>query len=342
MKKSIVLLLSALLFAAFFIGCEDDPKKEEAPVTASALYVLNSGGQSISVVDLLENQVYNNVATVGTWPNQLLYRDGMLYCVNSGSNNIMIFDVDDFTANPEVIDLGAGHNPQNMVFVDDNIAYVSCSISEKVLKVNVSSKTVLAEIDAGVGCTGIALSDGKIYASNTGYDATIGDWGGYGPGTVTVINAETGEVLSTINVDMNPFSVAVAPDGKIHVVCTGDYFSVFGKIKIIDPATDAIVGTIDIGGSPGNLSFSEADNLAILTVWGMGCLTYDTETLAPVNDPTNPFLGKGGSGAAADKDGNIFVSVWDDDQVIQLDKGGIVIDTYDVCDSPSSLAMKLE
>ncbi len=77
MKKSIVVLLSALLFAAFFIGCEDDPKKEEAPVTASALYVLNSGGQSISVVDILENKVYNNVATVGTWPNQLLYKDGM-------------------------------------------------------------------------------------------------------------------------------------------------------------------------------------------------------------------------------------------------------------------------
>ena len=96
MKKSIVLVLSALLFVALFTGCEDDPKKEEAPVTAAALYVLNSGGQSISVVDILENQVYNNVATVGTWPNQLLYKDGMLYCVNSGSNNIMIFDVDDF------------------------------------------------------------------------------------------------------------------------------------------------------------------------------------------------------------------------------------------------------
>ena len=122
MKKLIVLLLGSLFMFTMFTGCEDDPKKEEAPVTATALYVLNSGGQSISVVDLLDGTVYNNVATVGTWPNQLLYKDGKLYCVNSGSNNIQIFDVDDFSVNPEVIDLGAGHNPQNMVFIDDDIA----------------------------------------------------------------------------------------------------------------------------------------------------------------------------------------------------------------------------
>jgi YVTN family beta-propeller protein len=339
MKKLIVMLLGSLLMFTMFTGCEDDPKKEEAPVTASALYVLNAGGQSISVVDILENQVYNNVATVGTWPNQLLYKDGKLYCVNTGSNNIQIFDVDDFAAAPQVIDLGNGKNPQNMVFVDDNIAYVSCSLSESVLKVNVSSKTVLAEINAGSGCTGIALSEDKIYASNTAYDAATY---GYGQGTVTVINTANDAVIKTINVDMNPFGIATAPDGKVHVVCTGDYWSTFGKVKIIDPATDTIVGTIDIGGSPGNLSFSEADNLAFLTVWGMGCLTYDTETLAPVNNSDNPFLGKGGSGAAADKDGNIFVSVWDDDQVLQLDKGGIVLNTYNVGDSPSALAMKLE
>jgi YVTN family beta-propeller protein len=339
MKKSIVSLLVALLFITFFIGCEDDPEKEKAPKTASALYVLNAGGQSISVVDILENQVYNNVATVGTWPNQLVYKDGKLYCVNTGSNNIMIFDVDDFAANPEIIDLGNGHNPQNMVFVDDDIAFVSCSLSESVLEVNVKTKTVLQEIDAGLGCTGIALSEGKIYASNTAYDASTY---GYGQGTVTVINAETGAVITTINVDMNPFGIATAPDGRVHVVCTGDYWQNFGKVQIIDPTTNTIVQTIDVGGSPGNLVFSEADNLALLTVWGMGCITYSTETLQVVNGADATFLGKGGSGVAADKDGNIFVSVWDDDQVIQLDQGGIVVNTYDVGDSPSALSMKLE
>ncbi len=339
MKKLIVLWLGSMLMLALFTGCEDKPKKVEAPVTATALYVLNSGGQSISVVDLLDGTVYNNVATVGIWPNQLVYKNGKLYCVNTGSNNIQIFDVDDFAAAPEVIDLGNGHNPQNMVFVDDNIAYVSCSLSESVVKVNVASKTVLSEINAGSGCTGIALSEDKIYASNTAYDAAT--WG-YGQGTVTVINTSNDAISKTINVEMNPFGIGTAPDGKIHVVCTGDYWSTWGKVQVIDPATDTIVNTLNIEGSPGNISFSEADNMAFLTVWGKGCLSYNTETLTAVNDTSNFFLGKGGSGAAADGDGNIFVSVWDDDQVIQLDKGGIVLGTYDVGDSPSALAMKLE
>ena len=339
MKKLLILGLSALFVLMIFSGCEDEPDLEEAPVTATALYVLNSGGQSISVVDLETREVYNNVATVGTWPNQLVYRDGLLYCVNSGSNNIMIFDVDDFSLAPELIDLGSGNNPQNMVFVSDDIAYVSCSISEKVLKVNVTTKTVLKTIDAGVGCTGITEIDGKIYASNTAYDATT--WG-YGPGTVTVINTATDAVSSTIDVGLNPFSLGVAPDGNIHVVCTGDYWSAWGKIMVVDPATDTIVDSLATLGSPGSIGFSEADDMAFLTIWGSGCLTYNTETMTMVNDTSNFFLGKGGTGIAADGDGNIFVSVWDDDQVILLDKDGTTLDAFDVGDSPAALALKVE
>lgn len=339
MKKLFVLGLSVLFLITLFISCEEDPETEEAPVTATALYVLNSGGQSISVVDLETEEVYNNVATVGTWPNQLVYRDGKLFCVNTGSNNIQIFDVDDFSATPEVIDLGSGHNPQNMVFVDDDIAYVSCSLSESVVKVNVSTKTVLEEIDAGVGCTGIASANGKIYASNTAYDAAT--WG-YGPGTVTVINTATDAVSSTIDVSLNPFSVGVAPDGLIHVVCTGDYWSTWGKVMVVNPATDTVVDSVVTLGSPGSIAFSDADKMGFLTVWGMGCLTYDTESLTMVNDTSNYFLGKGGTGVAADGDGNIFVSDWDDDQVIQLDKDGTIIATFDVGDSPAALALKVE
>ena len=339
MKKLFVLGLSALFLFVFFIGCEDEPETEEAPVTATALYVLNSGGQSISVVDLETEEVYNDVATVGTWPNQLVYRDGKLYCVNTGSNNVLIFDVNDFAASSEVIDLESGHNPQNMVFTDDEIAYISCSLSESVVKVNVSTKTVLEEIDAGVGCTGIAYANGKIYASNTAYDAST--WG-YGPGTVTVINTATDAVSSTIDVPKNPFSVGMAPDGMIHVVCTGDYWSTWGKVMVIDPSADTVVDSVVTLGSPGNVVFSEADDLAMLTVWGTGCLTYNFETLTMVNDTSNYLLGKGGSGATADGDGNIFISVWDDDQVIQLDKDGTVISTFDVGDSPAALAFKIE
>ena len=339
MKKLalVVMLLSLAVFS--FVGCgEDEPDNGVTPPeTATAVYVLNSAATSISVIDLETGDVTNDVVIVGMWPNQLVYRDGTVYCVNSGSNNIMIFDADTWETETPV-DLGAGNNPMNMVFYDDNTVFVSCSVSGKVLKVNLSTKTVTTEIDAGIGTTGIGIKDGVVYASNTAYD---GETWTYGQGTVTVIDAAAATVTTTIDVGTNPQSLAEAPDGTIHVVCSGDWgATVSGEIHIIDPATNTVTDTIVTGGSPGIIGISEGDNLAYLGVWGMGCLVYNTATHAMVFDETDYFLGKGGTGVLVGPEGNVFVSVWDDDQVIQLDSEGTVLETFNVGDSPAALAMK--
>jgi DNA-binding beta-propeller fold protein YncE len=170
MKNLIFLLILIPVLFAFMSSCEESvTEPEPPPPTAKAVYVLNSAAFSISVIDLVEDEVFNNVATVGTWPNQLVYRKGKVYCVNSGSNNIMIFDADTWQSETPV-DLGVGNNPMNMAFYDDNIAYVACLVSEKVLQVDMSSKTVTKTIDAGVGATGIAIANGKVYVTNTAFD----------------------------------------------------------------------------------------------------------------------------------------------------------------------------
>jgi streptogramin lyase len=339
MKNLIFLLILIPVLFAFMSSCEESvTEPEPPPPTAKAVYVLNSTATSISVIDLVEDEVFNNVATVGTWPNQLVYRKGKVYCVNSGSNNIMIFDADTWQSETPV-DLGVGNNPMNMAFYDDNIAYVACLVSEKVLQVDMSSKTVTKTIDAGVGATGIAIANGKVYVTNTAFDGV--NWT-YGRGTVTVVDGASGDVVTTINVATNPQAAAVAPDGMLHVSCTGNYDDVMGKVSIINPATDAVTETVEIGGSPGSMSISFPDNLGYLAVWGAGLLVYNTETHDIVNGSDDYFLGKGGSGVLADTEGNVFVSVWDDDQVIKLDKDENILATYNVGDSPSALASKVE
>jgi len=339
MKKLILLTLFIPALLMFLGGCEDSATEPEVPPpTAKAIYVLNSASESISVIDLATGQVTNDVVTVGSWPNQLVYHKGKVYCVNSGSNNIMVFNADTWTAEAP-IDLGAGNNPMNMAFFDDNVAYVAWSISNKVLQVNVSSKAVTKTIDAGVGATGIAIAMGKVYVTNTAFDGV--NWT-YGQGTATVVDGASGNVVTTVNVGTNPQSAAVAADGKVHVSCTGDYFSSFGQVHIIDPATDTAGDIVDVGGSPGNISISTMDNMGYLAVWGAGLLVYNTETKAVVYGGDAPLLGKGGSGLIADTEGNVFVSVWADDQVVKLDKDGTEVATYDVGDSPLSLASKIE
>ena len=226
-----------------------------------------------------------------------------------------------------------------MAVYNDNTAYVACSISEKVLKVDLTSKAVVDTIDAGVGATGIIVYNGKVYVANTAFDGTNYT---YGQGTVTVIDATNDNVIKTINVGMNPQDIALAPDGRLHVVCTGDYFSVFGKVFIINPSTNAVVDSVLVGGSPGSIRISDVDKLGYLGVWGAGLLVYNTETKAVIHGTNNYFLGKGGSGLLVDPDGNVFVSVWDDDQVIKLDKNNAVLNTYTVGDSPFSLTAKIE
>jgi len=170
MKKLFTLAVCGMMICLSFMACEDEPEKQETPDVATAIYVLNSAARSISVIDLEADTVYNNVATVGTWPNQLVYRDGLLYCVNSGSNNISIYDTENSFTAATPIDLGSGNNPTNMVFVNDNTAYVACSVSNKVLKVNTATKTVTTEIAANVGTTGIIYLNNKIYACNTAFN----------------------------------------------------------------------------------------------------------------------------------------------------------------------------
>lgn len=339
MKKWLVLAVCFVMFTLAFMACEEEPEKTEAPDVATAVYVLNSGGSSISIIDLEADTVYNNVATVGTWPNQLVYKDGLLYCVNSGSNNITIYDTENSFEAQTPIALGSGNNPTNMVFVGDNTIYVACSMSNKVLKVNLLTKQVTKEIAAGTGTTAIAYVNGKIYTANTAYNSAT--WG-YGQGTVTVINPSTDAVTKTINVSTNPFDLKADADGLLHVVCVGNYFDVAGKIAIIDPSTDTWVDTVEIGGAPGNIAIDETNDIAYLSVWGSGLMSYNTDTKTVLHGPFTTLLGKGGSGVLTDPDGCVFVSVWADDQVVQLDKNGTVLATYNVGDCPSAMTMKLE
>jgi len=338
MKKLLILAVCGALCALLCVSCEEEPTKQETPEVATAIFVLNSGGQSISVIDLDSNKVFQNVATVGTSPNQLVYKDGKLYCVNSGSNNIMVFDTEHNYAAETPIALGASNNPTNLVFVGDNTLYVACLMSNKVLKVNLATKTVTGEITTGVGTTGIIYHNNKVYAANTAFNGTTYT---YGQGTVQVINPGTDAVVKTIDVPTNPFDLKPAADGKIHVVCVGNWI-IPGKIAIIDPTTDTYVDSIAIIGSPTIIDIDKINNIGYLSVYSFGLVSYNTATKAILHEPAAPLFSKNVSGVLVDFDSNVYVSVWDDDQVVKLDKDGNTLATYNVGDKPSAMALKVE
>ena len=330
--RKLTVLFTVVLTVVILGGCFEPPYEPPTGADANvAVYVLNSSATSLSVIDLEEDSVYNDVATVGVWPNQIVYRNEKLYCVNSGSNNITIYDVATWDSETPIA-LGEGHNPMKLAFYDDNTAYVSCSVSGKVLKLDMVNKTVDLEMPAGTGCTGIAIANDKVYAANTGY--VYGS--PYLQGTVNVYDATNGDSITVIDVATNPQDIAIAGDGKLHVVATGDYGSTPGAVTVIDPATDQVVDTYNIGSTPGSIAIDPVNNTAYCGVWGMGAIAYDTEDGSVEYDS---FAGHGGSGIMFFDDG-VWISGWDADKVYKYSTQNTVIDSFAVGDSPSALAFR--
>lgn len=331
--KKLTVIIAVIITVIALTGCFGPPYTPPVGADANvAVYVLNSAATSISVIDLEEDSVYNNVAVVGMWPNQLVYRDGKVYCVNSGSNNITIYDVATWVAEAPIA-LGDGNNPMNMVFYSDDVAYVACSVSGAVLKIDMTTKTVARTMNAGPGCTGIAIANDQVYASNTGYVS----WDQpYLPGTVNVYNAVNGDSVTVIDVALNPQSISEDATGNLHVVCTGDWgATASGTISVINPLTDAVTATYALGSTPGSVTIDIVNNVGYCGVWGAGAIAYNT-TNGTVTNAT--FAGHGGSGILY-FDG-VWISDWDADKVYKYNSTGTAVDSFAVGDSPSALAFR--
>ena len=340
MKRFPLWIVGAMCVAMLlvpFVGCEkNDNSVTPPPATSQAIYVLNSLGASISTIDLTTDVVSNNLATVGIWPNHILYYQGSVYVVNSGSNNVQVFDASTY-ALKGTIALGAGSNPMMIAILSSTKAYVTCSQSNTVKVVNPTAFTLTKSIPVGVGATGIAITAGKVYVANTAFNGTNYT---YGQGTVSVISTGADSVLKTINVQTNPQGCAIAPDGKVHVVCTGDYASQFGKVVVIDPTTDNVSQTVTVGGSPGNIAISPA-GIGYLGTFGSGLITYRTATGVVKDSAAHPLLaGMDGSGVAFDLSGNVYVAAFGLDKVIKVSAADSVLKEYAVGDGPLSVTTK--
>ncbi len=335
MNTKIIIYALIVAVAFLFASCDDSSTGPEVPDSSDVLFVLNSMANSISVVDIETGQVYNDVAIVGIWPSQITYYNNKVYVVNSGSNNIEIFDSEGLTK-LGAISLGADNNPMTFVVLNDQKGYVASSQSNTVKVINLSNNTITKTIDVGIGATGIAISNGKVYAANTAFDGSTFE---YGQGTVSIIDTSTDTVIKTLNVPTNPQDIAVAPNGYVHVVCTGDYMDVKGKVVVIDPANDTIVQTVDIGGSPGKIHISE-NNIGYVGTFSEGVFTYNAATYAVINSPDNPVINRGGSGIVSDIEGNIYIADFNADQVVKLNSNNEIVATFDVGDGPGSLCVK--
>ncbi len=298
-----VLLLTAL--AVLLSGCPD----------AQQAIVVNGSSDNASAVDLADKTVTSDLGgmVLGPVPNRIEVVDTIAYVVNSGdfSGNDASVQVIDLTTNTvtKTIPIPDGENPWDLAVVSPSKIYVTALYGNNVTIIDPTLPEASALVGAiplpdfgGVpaGPAGIEVAGGYAFTANSGYDAAT--WG-YVPGSVSVIDTATDALVDVdgdpgngsdtpiFTTGLNPQDLAVDAEGELHVVCTGDYFSVFGVVDVIDPVSLAVTASIPVGGTPGNISIAGAFALI-----GAGdadscdIFIYKTDTNAVWSDASNPFI----------------------------------------------------
>ena len=305
------------------------PPSRDIPDLEREIFVINGLAETISVINPETLEIHNDVLTTGMWPNHLLYYNDRLYLVNSGDNEIEVFNETTFEKVGEIY-LGAGSNPWMIIHAEGGSkGYVTNFARGDVAVIDLDSLSVTVRIPVGDGPEGGVYHDGKIYVCNTAWDYQLFD---YNDGTVTVIDTVQDEVIKTVSVGTNPQSAISYPGlAEVHIICTGKnggLDSDDGQIYIIDTDDDTVgQSPLSIGGSPSwtGGAFDTASQTAYLAGVG-GLMSYnyitkeilngsDNYILTGLNTATDFF-----SGAVVDESGrSIFCCFYSRDKIVVLD-----------------------
>ncbi|MFH2035131.1 MAG: dockerin type I domain-containing protein [Candidatus Zixiibacteriota bacterium] len=261
--------------------------------TEPTAYVLNTNGETVSKIDINTGTVINDIFLVGStdqcYPNQMIIRDTLMYITVSGTDEIQIVNLNDEKTSG-FIDLPDWSNPYWTDFINNQSLYVSLLLNDAVARIDLTTGTITEQIAVGKSPEGVSVYGDRAYVACTGFDFSTYL---YDPGKVYVIDITADTILSQIAVGLNPQYLAFDAIGRIHVVCTGDYFSTFGAIYIIDPVGRTVIDSVVIGGTPGQISIGP-DNVAYIAAAGFSedgyVYSYNSLTGEIYHSASNPIV----------------------------------------------------
>jgi len=314
------------------------PSERTIPDLYRELFVINGLAETISIINPETREIYPDALPTGMWPNHLLYYNDRIYIVNSGDNEIEIYDESSFEKIGEIY-LGAGSNPWMIIHPEESQkGYVPNFAAGDVAVIDLEDFSIDLRIPVGKGPEGGVYQDGKIYVCNTAWDYQLFD---FDEGTVSVIDVSADEVISTLSVGKNPQSAISFPDiEEIHVICTGKnggFGSDDGEIYIISTPDDTVdQQVLSIGGSPswtGN-SFDRNNNTVYLTGVG-GLMSYNYQTREILHGSDDYILSGPDaesdfySGVAVDElNGTIYSCFYSRDEIVVLS-----LQSYDILET---------
>ena len=355
------LVISSLVFTAVLIGCKkEDPKSEENnnnTITGTydqGVFVIcegpfGSGTGTVSFYNRSTQAVSNDIfQTVNSIPlgnivQSMNIHNGKGYIVVNNSGKVEVVNASDFKSSASITGLD---KPRYFLGIDNSKGYVTqwgaTGADGSVKVINLSSNTVSSTINTGKGAENMVKVNSSVYVTcKGGYD---------NDSIVTVINTGTDAVSATINVGPNPSGIQVDANGKVWVLCGGEWNSTFtallktGRLVRINPSTNTIEQTFTFASatsSPSNLTINAAKNKLYYTYSGS---VYAQDISAPSLSNTG-FIGRSFYGLGVDpsndyifgSDAGNFTS---NGYVIRFNASGAKVDSFKVGIIPGNFYFK--
>ena len=258
---------------------------------AGVMYVQNSNGSSVSVVDLATNTILLNMIVDGTLHNIELSEDQLtLYIMTTNRDSGTIFMLN--TTNNELIrEVSTEASVQDIATVNDTL-YMSDETGGKVLMTNVNG-TLINEIDVGSGPRFMEVRpDGQVL-----YVTRLG-------GPISVVDLEQNVLIKEIDSGSMPHRLSFTNDGsRLFVVNAGS-----DTLSVIDSHKHEIIKTIPVGDNPQYVALNPDETLAYVTNKDSNTVSIvDTQAIEVVNEIA---VGNGPYGIAfsADSGDSLYVS----------------------------------
>ncbi len=274
-----------------------------------------AGSLSGTVPDLLSEP-----GLTGRTPNDMDVVDDKLYVVNSGDNTISVIDLSSgFTTG--CIEVGTGTNPWEFMVDPTNPerAWVTTFLSGEILELDLPGTRVLRRRTIEPAMEGLFVTDSLVMVTLTGFEGTEG---GFGEGSVAVLDKQTLDELRRLPVPTNPQFLFRGADGNIHVVCSGNFdispSGISGQVARLTPDGSAVLDTLSLGGSPARAALAP-DGTAFVTAFFGGLMAYDSMNFTVLNDINNPISPETGFTDVMVTGGTAYAANFDVDAILVVD-----------------------
>lgn len=295
---------------------------------ANDVYVLDITG-SLTHIDLETGTVHEDVATLGSCPNEILYHDGYVYVVNSSSNSKALQKINVETWNVEDLAIGSGYNCWDVEMLSPETLLVSATMNNSLVLVSTNPLSVLGEIPGTGPCPEwMCCADDILYSA-------CGGWGT--DNNLVLVDLVTLAVEDTIQVETNCQSVVFDGVDEVFSINSGIYGNDEGSVSVVDISTGTVIDVLSVGGFPGT-GIVRGNRVYAGDAWGPGVYVVTTDTHTVLHDSNNPIF-PGGAGFATGNNGHLFVSDYLSGQMCVYDAGDVCAASFAVS-NPGAIAVR--